>query len=190
MASYATPGQLAYAMGNLAGFASGSAQETRALQLLEDATDVINGELEIPLGQDMLSTSTTVTLDGTGTCELVLPRHPVSAVSAVVEIDRQGVETVLVFGVDYTWSESGVLERIGGVWPCHHRSVRVTYMAGWVEIPKTVRQICCRLAAAGWNNPAGADTEELGDRRVRWHTPGMELSTGEKRKLDPYRMRS
>ncbi len=188
MASYATPAQLAHAMGKLDGFAAESALEARAIQLLEDATGVINDELELPQGDDVLSAEKTVTLDGTGTCELVLPRHPVTAVAEVVEIDADGVEKTLTYRDDYTWSDSGVLHRVGARWPCHQRAVRARFTAGLAQVTATLRKISCRLAAAGWNNPAGADTEEIADRRVRWHTPGMELTEGEMRQLDPYRM--
>lgn len=187
MASYASPAELAKHMGNLAGFAVGGVQEARAFQLLEDATDIINGDLRVPEGEDVLAAATTVTRDGTGGHELILPRHPVSAVDLVVEIDRHGVERILVYRTEYTWSDAGILTRVGRCWPCHDRAVRSTYTGGLAAMPKTLRKICCRLAAAGWPNPGGADTEEIGDRRVRWNTPGMELTTGESRQLDPYR---
>lgn len=187
MASYATPAELAKHMGKLAGFVAGSALEQRAQQLLDDATDIINGELRVPIGEDILSVSTTVTLDGTGTRKLLLPRHPVTAVATVIEIDADGNETTLVYRDDYTWSEAGILTRVGRAWPCHDRAVRPTYTGGLTAVTKTIRKICCRLAAAGWPNPGGADMEEIGDRRVRWNTPGMELTTGEIDQLSPYR---
>src|SRR5690349_13923313 len=94
---FATPAQLATKMGNLAGFAP--AQTVRALQLLEEATSTIVDEIE----QELLSSTDTVIRDGTGTCELILPRHPVTEVVSVTEVDADGVETELVYLVDYMW---------------------------------------------------------------------------------------
>lgn len=173
MASYATPAQLALHMGVLAGF--DTAQTARAQQLLDDATTEIRDKLAQPIE----SSTDTVTLDGSGTSKLLLPRWPVTAVTSVTEIDTAGVETVLVYRTGYTWSDKGILTRVGGRWPCHDRSVRVVCTAGHTVVPANLARICRRLAAAGWDNPAGADQEQLGDRSVRWNTPGMQLTTAE-----------
>lgn len=183
MAPYATPDELALSMGVLDGWES--AQAARALQLLEDATGVIDDELHHPITWSM----DTVTLDGTGTSKLLLPRWPVTSVTAVYLIDVDGTETLLTHGVDYTWSDKGILTRRSGCWPCRDRCVRVVYTAGYATTPANVGRICRRLAAAGWNNPAGADSEQFGDRTVKWHTPGMELTTAEKDTLSSYGVR-
>ena len=182
---YATPEQLARRMGNYAGF---DADETaRATELLEDATGVIDDEV----GHSLVESTDTVICDGSGAEKLLLPRHPVSAVIEVVEIALDGTETTLAVGVDYTWSADGILTRLGRDWPRHDRSVRAQVTAGFAAeaTPATVRKICLRLGLAGWENPAGAEMEDVADHRVRWNTPGMELTSGEKRQLDPWRVR-
>ncbi|GGM14258.1 phage head-tail connector protein [Micromonospora yangpuensis] len=155
-------------------------------ELLEDASQVIDDEV----GQPLVRSTDTVTLDGTGGEALLLPRWPVHAVDDVVLVDEDGQEHVLVYRGDYTWSASGVLTRRphGRLWPCHDRAVRATYTAGYEleDIARRVRRICLRLAAAGRRNPAGADSEDIGDTRVRWNTPGMLLTTGERELLARY----
>jgi hypothetical protein len=128
-------------------------------------------------------------MDGSCTCELLLPRWPVSAVTSVTVIDVDGAETTLTFRDDYLWSEAGILVRRGARWPCHVRAVRAVYTAGYDQPEARVRRICLRLAAAGRRNPAGADSEDLGDSRIRWNTPGMALTTAEKDTLARYLVR-
>ena len=157
-------------------------------ELLEDASAVIDDEV----GQPLTLAETTVTVDGSGAEKLVLPRWPVTAVAAVVEVDLDGTERPLVHGEDYTWSRTGVLTRLRRCWPCHDQAVRVTVTAGYDEedLARRVRRFCLRLAIAGRRNPAGADSEDIGDTRVRWNTPGMQLTTDEKRVLARYAVRA
>ena len=185
MSSYATPAQLAVYLGRPGGEFDDDAETARAQQLLDDATGTIVDEL----GQDLAEVETTSVLDGTGTARLILPRHPVTAVTSVAVTDVDGAATVLTEDTDYTWSASGVLTRRGAVWPCHDRAVTVMYTAGYADIPAAAQRICRRLAAAAWPNPAGAETQDIGDSRYRWFVPGGELTTGEMRQLDPYRCR-
>ncbi|GAB3856599.1 hypothetical protein GCM10029963_53240 [Micromonospora andamanensis] len=156
-------------------------------ELLEDASAVIDDEV----GQSLTLAETTVTVDGSGAEKLILPRWPVTAVAEVVEIDVDGTERPLTHREDYTWSQSGVLTRLRRCWPCHDQAVRSTLTAGYdaEDLARRVRRICLRLAIAGRRNPAGADSEDIGDSRVRWNTPGMELTTGEKRVLARYAAR-
>lgn len=156
-----------------------------AAQLLADA----QGTIEDEVGQRLEQSTDTVTLDGSGTEELLLPRWPVTAVTSVTVTEASGTVKVLSTPADYSWSQSGVLTRKGGCWPDGDRSVDVVYTPGYAQLPTNVKRICRRLAASAWHNPAGADSEDTGDHRVRWAAPGGELTTGEKRMLDPYRVR-
>lgn len=183
---YATVEQLCHRLG--LEMADLTDADTAALtELLEDAAQVIDDEV----GQPLLRSTDTVTLDGTGAGALILPRWPVHAVDEVTLIDVDGTETVLEHRQGYLWSDSGVLTRLTGCWPAHHRAVRVIYIPGYEadDVGVRVRRICLRLAAAGRRNPAGADSEDIGDARVKWHTPGMELTTSEKKTLARYASR-
>lgn len=158
-----------------------------AVQLLADAQAVIEEEA----GQPLESEQVTLAVDGTGTCELVLPRWPVTAVDSVTETDADGNSEVLVEGEgeDFTWGSDGLLTRLGAVWPCGQRNISVVVTAGFVTVPTSLLRIQRRLAAAGWHNPAGADSEQTADHNVRWHTAGMELTTAERRIIGRYAAR-
>lgn len=156
-----------------------------AQQLCDEATGVVEDEA----GQPLESATVTLEVDGTGTCELVLPRWPITAVAEVVETDLDGNATTLVEGEDYTWGTEGILKRLGGVWPRGQRNISAEVTAGYATIPTNLVRIARRLAAAGWHNPAGADSEQTADHNVRWHTPGMELTTAEKRIIGKYAAR-
>lgn len=181
--AYATPEELANHMGH-PGF--DAAETARATLLLGDATAVIVEEV----GQDLAESTDTVTLDGSGTDRLLLPRWPVSDVDSVTLTEPDQDPQVLVADEDYTWSEAGILTRVGGCWPCSDRSVVVIVTAGHSPIPRNAQRICRRLAAAAWPNPAGADVQAIGDTRIQWHTPGMELTTAERNELAAYGARS
>lgn len=157
-------------------------QADRAQQLLDDAMGVIVREVGQPLDQS----TDTVTLDADGGCELVLPRWPVTAVTSVSVKGSDGTFTALAVDTDYEWSQAGILTRVGGFWPRKRRSVAVVFTAGYPTLSADVKRIRRRLAAAGWFNPAGADAENLDDHQVKWNTPGMELTSGEIRQLEPY----
>src|SRR5690554_2857054 len=89
-----------------------AAEQTRAEQLLADATGVIEGEA----GQTLTSQQETVILDGVGTDTIILPRWPVTAVAAVTVVEDRdiGPET-LTFGDDYEWTQAGLLRRVDAV---------------------------------------------------------------------------
>lgn len=166
---YATVDELAVWMGRDP--ASLDATETaRATLLLESATGAIDTAVEQPLTQS----TDTITVPGTGTTQLVLPRWPVTSVTSV-EVTEGGTVTALTEGESgYAWAREGILTRRGGVWPaCPGDVVEVVYTAGWAPIPADVRAACLALAAARWPNPAGVQSEQLGDHRIQW-APGQE----------------
>ncbi len=158
-------------------------QTARATQLLTDAKAVI--ESEEGAGQPLESSTDTVTLDGTGTHLLVLPRWPVTAITSVT-VTEDDTDTLLTVGTDYEWSATGILTRVSGRWPTEPRSVAVVFTAGYADISPDLTRISRRLAAAGWHNPAGANSEQSGDRSVQWHVPGMQLTAAELRTVRRY----
>ncbi|MCG5220270.1 glycoside hydrolase family 25 domain-containing protein [Streptosporangium soli] len=184
--AYATADELAVLMGRGAGGLD-AAETARAELLLTLADGVIDAEL----GQSLTLADSTAEIDGTGTPVLLLPRWPVTAVTAVSVIEDLDEDAkVLVENDDYRWSRYGKLRRIGGCWPCIERAVDVAYTAGWNPIPDDVRGICLRLAHAGWTNPTGLESERLGDWSAKWSTPGMRLTTSERATLGFYRART
>ncbi|HET8684980.1 MAG TPA: hypothetical protein VFM54_24370 [Micromonosporaceae bacterium] len=162
-------------------------QAARAQMLLDDAQALIEGPRGA--GQKLELSTDTVTLDGTGTDRLLLPRWPVTAMVSVTVTEDDETVQVLVDEVDYTWSAAGILTRVGGLWPREPRSVAVVYTPGYSTMPSNIKRICRRLAASAWRNTAGATVQEIGDSRVRWAAPGGELTTGELEELAAYRAR-
>lgn len=137
----------------------------------------------------------TAVLDGSGTDALLLPELPVSAAG-----------TVLVNGTavtDYTLNGNGVLFRgtVGLsdpywpdemptrlVWPTGRQNVEVTYDHGYADadLPRDVRMVALSLASRLLVQ--GVATEEsLGDARVKYAGPAMDLTAGEKMILRKYR---
>lgn len=182
---YAEAAELGVLMGR--GEAGLDAEETaRAELLLALATGVIDDEI----GQSLTLATDTVVLDGNGGHRLLLPRWPVTAVASVTIVEEDGSETVLEHGSDYRWTSYGRLRRIGHCWPRREQAIEVVDTAGWAPIPDGVKAMCLRLARVGWDNAAGLESERLGDWAAKWATPGMQLTTAEKRSLAMYRART
>lgn len=146
---------------------------TRAQQLL----DVASTAVDRLAGRELTSASLTETLDGSGGDTLML-HWPVTAVSEVVVVADDGTETTLTgpgaSDLDYRWSRSGWLERVGECWPDRPRSVEVTYIAGFAADSTElddVKWIVLRTAAAMLDDPTGAKTSEgIGDWRATWQS--------------------
>jgi hypothetical protein len=162
--------------------------------------DLARGVVEDETGQPLESSTDTVILDGpadddhpyrtgTGVRRLILPRWPVTAITAVTILDD---DQALAEGPDYTWSQAGMLTRRGGWWPSGDQVVEVTYTAGFLELPAGVRRIILRLAGAAWSNPEGLSQETLGDHSRTWSAEalGMELSNADRRTLSAYAART
>lgn len=158
--------------------------------LAELLLDLATGAVQAEAGQPLEESEDTVTVDGTGTAKLVLPRWPVTAVDQVIEIDRDGVETALTEPDDYHWSAAGILVRRRGCWPAHPKAVRVTPTAGYAVIPDDLRNVVLRTARRGWDNPAGVSMERLGDWQASYTAAGVELSESDLRIISRYRART
>lgn len=103
-----------------------------------------------------------VTLDGDGRESLLLPVWPVTAVSRVV-LDGQE----LVEGTDYSWSDTGVLRRLGGLcWPDRLRCVQVTYSHGWAEVPEDIQEVVIDQARIIFNIRPGVQTMQTGGQTI------------------------
>jgi len=176
--------------------------------------DIATAELLIELAQGVIDEETgqalelsedTVTLDGptrddsryqghTASRHLILPRWPVTAVTAVTLTDDTGDGETLTFGkdADYTWSRDGTLHRRGGDWPTHDRAIEVTYTAGYAPVPAGVKRLTLRLAAGGWSNFERLTSESLGDHSKAWAADalGIELTPADAKQLGLYRART
>ncbi|MCZ4604988.1 hypothetical protein O3S80_14810 [Streptomyces sp. Lzd4kr] len=180
-----------------------TADETAQAELL---IELAEGTIDDEIGQSLEQTTDTVILDaptrqerwpdapGTGSRKLILPRWPVNSVTSVTILHETEADEVLTFGedADFTWSAAGILTRVNGWWPTWDRSVQVVYTPGYATIPKGVKRIALRMAAAAWDNPTTLASESLGDhsRSFAAEMLGMVLSEADKKTLGVYRART
>lgn len=114
-----------------------------------------------------------VVLDGNGRESLLLPVWPTTAVASVV---LDGTE--LVEGTDYSWSDAGILRRLGCLhWPDRLRCLQVTYSHGWPldEIPEDIQEVVNERAEAGLTIPVGVQSKAVGGQSV---TFGAQAAAG------------
>ncbi|MFI5985044.1 mobile element protein [Streptomyces sp. NPDC051555] len=107
-----------------------------------------------------------ITLDGNGRESLLLPVWPTTAVTVVLLDDEELVE-----GTDYSWSEAGILRRLGcQVWPDRLRCVEVTYSHGWAEIPADISDAVIEQARAAFRSEPGVKSKAVGGQSVTFET--------------------
>ncbi len=167
---------------DLAKVALGQVDEATAVDLLGRASEIVRGYCG---SWGIAEQDYDLTRDGKGRDLLMLPALKVTAVTSVVEAG-----TVLVEDVDFDWSESGVLERIGGAWPSKRRSVRVQFTAGYNPVPRDVVAVVTGLTARVLATPGGMTQQRIGSMSLaQTLTAGGGLDDYEKAILDRYRIR-
>lgn len=141
-----------------------------------------------------------VILNGTGSTILLLPEAPVVDVTMVLEGVGRTTELDLVGGLvdspSWEWDESGILERLDGIWARRRRWYQVTYSHGFETIPDEVVAVVLEAASNAYLNPDGIRQEALG--RYSYSSTAREAGVGltdaNRSVLDPYfvslRMRS
>ncbi|WP_330339411.1 mobile element protein [Streptomyces sp. NBC_00557] len=121
-----------------------------------------------------LVTDDTVTLDGNGRQSLLLPVWPTVAVTQVV-LDG----TALTEGSDYSWSEAGMLRRLGCLrWPDRLRCLQVVYTHGWdglTNVPEDIQEAVLERAEAVLTIPVGVQSKAVGGQSV---TFGAQAASG------------
>lgn len=140
--------------------------------------------------QEFNANTATVTLDGTGTDYLLLPQHPVRAVSKVVV--NGGTIT------DYALSAVGGLVRKSAstysshfstlIWPSGRQNVEVTFDYGYADedIPRDVRMVALTIASRlVIQGPALYET--VGQTSVRYAAESTAVMPTEKLILSKYR---
>lgn len=153
-----------------------------ALAAVDAACDVCRKVAE----QDFNAGTGTVTLDGTGTDALLLHQQPVTAAG-----------TVLVNGgtvTDYVLTGNGMLLRGSAgidprpVWPSGRQNVMVTYDYGYadVDLPRDIRMVALSIAARIVVQGVAVE-ESVGQVRVKYAGPAMDLSKSEEMILRRYR---
>lgn len=137
----------------------------------------------------------TITMDGpsTGTSTIVIPGYPVTAVTDVQELV---IDTVsgptwndLVEGVNYTWSEYGIISKFGTndstdgqkisgtvmgsfpgqFWTHLQQGIMVTYTFGLAVVPFTVKYVALSAAARIYVNPTNYMRESVGGYEYQYN---------------------
>lgn len=124
----------------------------------------------------------TVLLDG-GTQTILLPELPIVEVVSVIEGDD------LVTSPDnFVVYDNGVLRRVGVNWLRGQQMVEVTYTHGWApdDLPRDLRIVALVIAERLFKQGPGV-FEALGAYQVRYDSPTLDLTPGEKQILRKYR---
>lgn len=131
------------------------------------------------LGDDPCARTETITIDGSGTNTLLLPRLPINQVISVEVLERDPCGCDPTPNCCGAWREIdccewdctrwGVLTRCGCPWPRRGASVRVTLSRGFDPLPRpmlrVLRALAGRIVAAGGSVPAA-------EREIAQHTVG------------------
>lgn len=137
----------------------GELDDERALEIIEGCSGVV---LSYCNREGFEVTERDLLLDGSGTNVLLLPGHPVTEVSTIVE-DPRGAATELVSDVDFEWSAKGIMKRLdGGRWWRRARWYELTISEGYDETPAAVALVVERLCSRAAVNPEGLATESAG----------------------------
>ncbi|MFE3326893.1 mobile element protein [Streptomyces sp. NPDC059176] len=135
------------------------ADDPKLLAALRAATRRFRGAV----GHDVdLLEGDEVTLDGNGRETLLLPVWPTIAVTSV-RLDGEE----LVEGTDFSWSDAGLLRRLGyQVWPNRLRCLVATYSHGWAMIPEDIAEVVLDQARTMFAVPAGVQSKAVGGQSV------------------------
>lgn len=148
-------------------------------------------------GQTLAQADVTgVLVDGTGGAEVLLPGVPVNSVASIELLGADGTWTPLTAGVDFDWSDSGVLRRrwahpdpasdLAPPWPNRLQCIRAAYNRGTGGLSKKLQFVCLCAAARLMPNPMGLISEQIGGMQLRYgaKVSGLEFTTIEQRILD------
>lgn len=154
----ADPAELAERLGR-------PADDPKVAARLRAATRRFRGQVHHPVTQVV---DDVVVLDGNGRESVLLPVWPTTAVAQVL---LDGVE--LTEGVDYSWSEAGMLRRLGcHRWPDRLGCLQVTHTHGWPvdAIPDDVVEAVLDQAEAMSNIRPGITQMTTGGQSLTFGT--------------------
>jgi hypothetical protein len=145
----------------------------QAEAVLEGASDEIAGACP---GWQLVETTSTVTLIGTGEGSLVLPRPPVTSVDAVTDSDGLPVTGWALRTSIVGKQRVDRLELVSG-W-VDGADYTVTYTHGFTDQtrPRVLRELCVRLAARMWTNPEQVMQKRRGDYSASFGSSTVESS--------------
>lgn len=134
------------------------------IDCINEASDMINDHCNRPLK----SADYVHYLNGQGGDTLSLPYYPVTEVTEIKTIAYDGSEDALLSGSD-TVSNTVVLDdsslflRKGYYFPRGRKNIKVSYSAGYEDIPNDVKKVCKEVAAMIYKESKGGE-DKLGVR--------------------------
>lgn len=170
--------------------------DPRAVMVTAMASAIISDYLQNP-GLIQTTVYTDAVFDGParGSSVFLLPGFPIQSVAKIET--RLGETWTVLDPTRYRWNAAGFISRTliadgvrpGCWWPEEIKSIRVTYTAGYVSIPLTVKAITLGIAARGFVNPVGLLSEQIGDYQYSSgaaHASWLELDKNELAILSAY----
>ncbi|MFE2600112.1 mobile element protein [Streptomyces sp. NPDC059396] len=162
------------------------ADDPKLLAALRAASRRFRGAVRHPV---TLVENDMVTLDGNGRESMLLPVWPTTAVASVTLEGK-----LLVEGVGYSWSDMGVLRRLGGArWPDRLRCLTVVYSHGWAigTMPEDISEAVIDQARTIATVTPGVQSKAVGGQSV---TYGAQAATGVtdqwQKAVDRYKIRT
>lgn len=114
---------------------------------------------EVYTGRALSTQTLQFTIDGDWPCDRIdLPRPPLQSVTAITYSDTAGATQTLAadqYRVDTTAHQGFVERAYGVIWPAvrdQARTIVVTYVAGYAQIPEPIRQAILLLVGHFYEN--------------------------------------
>jgi hypothetical protein len=140
-----------------------------------------------------LTIAEAITMDGTGTRDLIMPDAPVLGVTALSTTDPDQDPVVLDPLVDIRISSnSGILHRVdGSCWPRGYGNIAVTYTHGFTEVPPDLQMAVIQIGARLHATSGGqglVEQEGIATYSVTYATTDQQQQGPELATLDRYRL--
>ena len=127
--------------------------DRHAIKMLEVASSLIRSKTRQHITEQ---TYTDQELFGTWDSDLQLPQRPVTSLAALAVRYRYTTEFTTL--EDLTVTRRGCVYRACG-WGGPYAVVKVTYTAGYAEVPSDIEAICLSIAGRAYANPNGLAIE-------------------------------
>lgn len=148
---------------DLKAFMGVSTDDTSKDAVLQIYIDGVNAEVHKILGRDILKTDYIEKYKGTDTTDLVLDHYPINTVTAVEfvengqvyqslgsdEYDIESEEGILTY--DEGWALTGYSSYMSGNINFPRKHIRVSYNAGYTDVPSDIKLICLQCASDSYN---------------------------------------
>lgn len=146
------------------------AADTSNDTLFELLIDGVSEAFNKYVGRTLAKTTyTAVYIDGNGKESLLLPQYPVASITSITEDGN-----ALTEGEDndyLLYAASGILKRVSGAWAKGPKTIKITYVAGYVvqgvtvtapdiALPADLKLACMMQVAREWQKTKGSEWGE------------------------------